>query len=271
MALCAAMLCEYPAPAECAAGVVTSGNSLDYTAEDMARMVQHEAAVKVRACARCACLPLRGCLDAAALWLLLLGCWVAAGRLAIAWEAAGQRRALQKLAVCSARQWSTIIALTLRVQPPAAVVRPAHLTKPLQPAHVLPSTGAGDGGSGSGVERGPVWLPRVLHQERDGHCGWGAARAGGCSIQHTVGTGWVGWLVSTLPANVGSTVLQALQPTLCQADCTSSAHAAPLLPRHRRSSSKTCTRRRARCRRWCRKSLSSLRASGTATSNATFG
>ncbi|PRW33190.1 5 -methylthioadenosine S-adenosylhomocysteine nucleosidase 2 [Chlorella sorokiniana] len=28
------------------AGVVTSGNSLDYTAEDMARMVQHEAAVK---------------------------------------------------------------------------------------------------------------------------------------------------------------------------------------------------------------------------------
>ncbi|EFN52874.1 hypothetical protein CHLNCDRAFT_26505, partial [Chlorella variabilis] len=27
-------------------GVVTSGNSLDYTAEDMARMVQHEAAVK---------------------------------------------------------------------------------------------------------------------------------------------------------------------------------------------------------------------------------
>jgi hypothetical protein len=29
-------------------GVVTSGNSLDYTAEDMARMVQHEAAVKVR-------------------------------------------------------------------------------------------------------------------------------------------------------------------------------------------------------------------------------
>ena len=61
----------------------------------------------------------------------------------------------------------------------------------LQPAHVLPSTGAGDGGSGSGVERRPVWLPRVLHQERDRHCGWGAARAGGCSIE---GAGW--WVLA---------------------------------------------------------------------------
>jgi hypothetical protein len=33
--------------ASCPAGVVTSGNSLDYTAEDMERMVAHEAAVKV--------------------------------------------------------------------------------------------------------------------------------------------------------------------------------------------------------------------------------
>lgn len=31
------------------AGVVTSGNSLDFTAEDMERMVQHEAVVKVGA------------------------------------------------------------------------------------------------------------------------------------------------------------------------------------------------------------------------------
>ncbi len=41
------------------AGVVTSGNSLDYTAEDMARMVQHEAAVKVRTlCLLCMLCPL---------------------------------------------------------------------------------------------------------------------------------------------------------------------------------------------------------------------
>ncbi len=34
-------------------GVVTSGNSLDYTAEDMALMVQNEASIKVGAVGIC--------------------------------------------------------------------------------------------------------------------------------------------------------------------------------------------------------------------------
>ena len=42
--LSSAYACPVVAPCS---GVVTSGNSLDYTAEDMAAMVHHEASVKV--------------------------------------------------------------------------------------------------------------------------------------------------------------------------------------------------------------------------------
>lgn len=71
---------------------MTSGNSLDYTAEDMARMVQHEAAVKVHAFARCACMPLPvyWAAAAAAAWLL-----------AFALAAGGQRRAWQAGWLCA--------------------------------------------------------------------------------------------------------------------------------------------------------------------------
>ena len=109
--------------------MVTSGNSLDYTAEDMARMVQHEAAVKVRT----PCLLYMLC----PLCLLCMLC-----------------------PLCLLHHQSCFAWIVLSLSPP---VRDS--CTPLRAAP--PATFTGNGGGGGGLERRPLRLPRLLHQERD--------------------------------------------------------------------------------------------------------
>jgi len=103
--------------------------------------------------------------------------------------AAGRSRAQQGAAGRSRAQqgWYCLWLLPSLRRRPCTCLPAGPASHPHALPHALPRPSfwppphTGDGGGSGGLVRRPLWLPRVLHQVGDRHCGWGPAAAGGWS------------------------------------------------------------------------------------------